>query len=210
MKRCFKHPDHTHTHTHTHTLSLPLWRRVSVGVATVRVKAADGAVTESPALVFISTVQTGISSSARLHLQRFLFWKLTAGDGASSGRARSFCTWLKDTMLYFWIHTVWIPGVAFLFGFQGKGSFLSFHFMSWRFPLGNTGVEREMTASVDVYCASVRLMLTRVLKVCEVTSWKHLTWQRDLLVAGCSSRAVCALNKVSAEWSWSDSSLHVQ
>ncbi|XP_071061273.1 limbic system-associated membrane protein [Pseudochaenichthys georgianus] len=22
-------------------------------------------------------------------------------------------------MLYFWIHTVWIPGIAFLFGFQG-------------------------------------------------------------------------------------------
>ena len=44
--------------------------RVSVGVADVCVKAADEEVTESPALVlFISTLQTGISSSARLHLQ---------------------------------------------------------------------------------------------------------------------------------------------
>ncbi|KAG7479589.1 hypothetical protein JOB18_029479 [Solea senegalensis] len=25
----------------------------------------------------------------------------------------------RGTMLYFWIHTVWIPAVAFLFGFQG-------------------------------------------------------------------------------------------
>lgn len=49
--------------------SLSLWIRVSVGVADVRVKAADEAVTESPALVFICTVQTGISSCARLHLQ---------------------------------------------------------------------------------------------------------------------------------------------
>lgn len=44
-------------HADTHTV--PLWARGPLGVATVRVKAADGAVAESPALVFINTVQTG-------------------------------------------------------------------------------------------------------------------------------------------------------
>ncbi|GLD57030.1 limbic system-associated membrane protein-like protein [Lates japonicus] len=91
MKRCFSRNRLTTHRDRTHTQSLPLWMNVSVGVANVRVNAAEEAATECPALVFISTVQTGISSSARLHLQRFLCWKLTAGDGASSGRARSFC-----------------------------------------------------------------------------------------------------------------------
>lgn len=38
---------------------------------------------------------------------------------------RSVGPWLKDVMHYFWIYSVWIPGVAFLFGFQGKN--LLFH-----------------------------------------------------------------------------------
>lgn len=77
-------------HADTHTV--PLGARGPLGVATVHVKAADGAVTESPALVFINTVQTGISSSARLQPQRSLLWKLAARDGASSVTAWSFCT----------------------------------------------------------------------------------------------------------------------
>lgn len=110
----------------------PLWVTVPLGVADVCVNAAEEVATESPQLLCSpAPCRLGFllvlpPERRRLHLQRFLYWKLPPclGDGLSSGRARGASTpGLKDTMHYFWIHTVWIPGVAFLFGFQGKGSF---------------------------------------------------------------------------------------
>lgn len=104
----------THAHTRTHTP----WR--PPGVAGVRAEAADGA----------ATVSGSALHQLRAHRDTFLpplgfifaalFWKLAAGDGAWSGRAFHL-----DNMLYSWIPAVWIPAVALLFGFQGKGRFQS-------------------------------------------------------------------------------------
>lgn len=47
---------------------------------------------------------------------------ITCGRRPSSGDQVSLNCWtrLKDAMHCSWMYSVWIPGVAFLFGFQGK------------------------------------------------------------------------------------------
>lgn len=52
--------------------------------------------------------------------------RTTPGHPVSSGGALSSWSWLKDAMHYFWIYSVWIPFLAFLFGFQGKRETVSF------------------------------------------------------------------------------------
>ena len=168
MKRCFGVNTLTTQRGHTHFLCVS----VSVGVATLRVKQQKQ---QEHSLQLVS-------SSAAFTLLWFLpplgFIRSASSSGnypleTQFSRAERGTFAPGGTMLYFWIHTVWIPGIAFLFGFQGKGSFHSF-FISW-IPLENTGVERKI--AVDVYCSCDCPPLTRVVEVCEVTSLPVNTWQ---------------------------------
>lgn len=126
------------THARTHTQLRP------PGVAGVRAEAADGA----------GTVSGSALHQQRAHRDTFLpplgficvalFWKLAAGDGAWSGRVFHL-----DNMLYSWIPAVWIPAVALLFGFQGKGWFHSLMSCAGVRKLRSWG---EITATVEGFC----------------------------------------------------------
>lgn len=123
------------TNAHTHTP----WR--PPGVAGVRAEAADGAATVSGSALHQQRAHRDTVLPPLGFICAALFWKLAAGDGAWSGRAFHL-----DNMLYSWIPAVWIPAVALLFGFQGKGWFHSLMSFAGVRKLRSWG---EITATVE-------------------------------------------------------------
>lgn len=128
------------THARTHTQ----WR--PPGVAGVRAEAADGAATVSGSALHQQRAHRDTFLPPLGFICAALFWKLAAGDGAWSGRAFHL-----DNMLYSWIPAVWIPAVALLFGFQGKGGFHSLMSCAGVRKLRSWG---EITATVEGFCSA--------------------------------------------------------
>lgn len=114
------------------------------------------------------------------------------GHPVSSGGALSCWSWLEDAMHYFWIYSVWIPFVAFLFGFQGKRQFHSFFSLTIGAVIGGVALLRCTFGSLEIVWRGVDCLLVR----------HYVAWTFELRLLHISGK-LC-LRLILKTWSVSD------